>query len=146
MIRRATVVAAGMLLMAIAVGCSKKAASEQVIVQIPSGFAGDFVLEMGVKDAPALDRVGNQYFIEVPKSGKLSTSTLITHPQVSFKNASDGSVWGFSQIVFSTGDGIPVGGKIEFFVGTKKDYDAQEQRKNHSGGLGPAEGLPDARV
>ena len=145
MILRVAFVAAGMFLVAIAVGCSKKAASEQVIIQIPAGFTGDFVLEMGVKDAPALDRVGNQYFIEVPKSGKFITSTLITHPQVSFKNASDGSVWGFSQNVFSTGDGIPVGGKIEFFVGTKKDYDAEEQRKNHSGAFEPAEVGADAK-
>ena len=146
MIRGVAFIAAGIFLLASAVGCSKKTASEQVIIQIPSGFNGDFMLEMGVKDAPALDKVGNQYFIEVPRSGKLTTSTLITRPQVSFKNAGDGSVWGFSQNVFSTGDGIPVGGKIEFFVGTKKDFDAEEQRKNHSGGFEPTELWADAKA
>ena len=46
--------------------------------------------------------------------------------------SSDGAVWGYSHSVFTTGDGIPVGGKIEFFVGTRKEYDAEQGKKNHS--------------
>jgi hypothetical protein len=45
-------------------------------------------------------------------------------------------VWGFSESAFTTGDGISVGGKIEFFVGTRKEYEAEESKKNHSGATG----------
>jgi hypothetical protein len=51
-------------------------------------------------------------------------------------------VWGYSHSVFTTGDGIPVGGKIEFFVGTRKEYDAEQNRKNHSEGVStPADSI-----
>jgi hypothetical protein len=119
----------------IAVGCSKTPAASQVVVEIPSGFSGDFLLEMGVKDAPALEKQGEAFMVSVPKSGKVSTSTLLVNPKVTFKNGSDGGVWGYSHAVFTTGDGIPVGGKIEFFVGSRKDYDAEEQKKHHSGAV-----------
>ena len=58
----------------------------------------------------------------------------------------DGGVWGYSHSVFATGDGIPVGAKIEFFVGTRKDYEAEQGKKNHSGGFSvPLETvMPDA--
>ena len=64
----------------------------------------------------------------------MTTSTLLTHSRPTFKNSSDGGVWGYAHSVFTTGDGIPIGGKIEFFVGTRKEYDAEENKKNHSGG------------
>jgi hypothetical protein len=139
MIRKLGWLVAGALLLLMTAACSKKNAAEPMVVEIPSGFGGDFVLEMGVKDSPALEKQGDQYVVTVPKSGKVSTSTILINPQVAFKNGSDGAVWGYSHRVFSTGDGIPVGGKIEFFVGTKKDYDAEEQRKNHSGRVGSSE-------
>jgi hypothetical protein len=128
-----SIVSAALLM--IAVGCSKTPAASQVVVEIPSGFSGDFLLEMGVKDAPALERQGDAFVVTVPKNGKVSTSTLLLNPRVTFKNGSDGGVWGYSHAVFSTGDGIPVGGKIEFFVGSRKDYDAEEQKKHHSGSM-----------
>jgi hypothetical protein len=118
-----------------AVACSKKAASPEVVVEIPSGFTGNFLLEMGVKDAPPLLKQGDSYFVTVPRSGKVTTSTLLTHSRPIFKNSSDGGVWGYAHSVFTTGDGLPVGGKIEFFVGTRKQYDAEENKKNHSGGV-----------
>ncbi len=51
-----------------------------------------------------------------------------------FKNASQGKRWGYSQRMFTTGDGISVGGKIEFFVGTQKEFEAEQNKKNTSGG------------
>ena len=126
------VVAVGLILL-VAVACRRQAADSQLIVEIPSGFNGNFQLEMGVNDAPPLMKQGDAYVVVVPKSGKVSTSTLLADPKASFQNASDGGVWGYAQSVFTTGDGIPVSGKIEFFVGTKTDYEADEnKKKNHS--------------
>ncbi|HTS35375.1 MAG TPA: hypothetical protein VMH04_06870 [Candidatus Solibacter sp.] len=123
--------AVAILLMAIA-SCSKHG-SEELVVAIPQGFSGNFVLEMGVKTAPALEQRSDQYVVTVSKSGTVSTSTLLKNPKVTFRNSSDGAVWGYTHSTFSTGDGINVGGKIEFFVGTRKEFEAEEQRKNHSG-------------
>lgn len=112
--------------------CTRGGSGEQVVVEIPAGFSGDFVLNMGVKNAAPLARQGDQYVITVDKSGKAITSSLLSSPRVTFKNSSAGSVWGYSHSVFTTGDGIPVGGKIEFFVGTEKEYEAEEGKKTHS--------------
>ena len=57
-----------------------------------AGFSGNFSLEMGVKDAPELARQDDTYIVSVPKSGRALTATLIEHPHVTFKNASDGAV------------------------------------------------------
>lgn len=121
------------LLLVAAAACSKKAPAPKVIVEIPAGFTGDFLLEMGVKETPPLEKRGDAYVVTVAKNGKVSTSTLLTKALPTFQNSSDGAVWGYSHSVFTTGDGIPVGGKIEFFVGTRKDYDAEQGKKNHSG-------------
>ena len=121
--------------------CSRRGSAQQVVIEIPSGFNGNFLLEMGVKNAPELAGDEKGYEVLVPRSGKLTTSTLLSNPQVTFRNRSDGSVWGYSHSVYSTGDGIQVGGKIEFFVGTKQDYDAQQNRRNHSGGFVESENL-----
>lgn len=122
--------------------CSKHSDASQVIVEIPSGFAGNCLLEMGVKDAPPLEKQGDAYVVAVPKSGKIITSTLLTNAQPTFRNASEGAVWGYSHSVSTTGDGIPVGGKIEFFVGTRKEYEAEQGKKNHSGSFSaPAESV-----
>jgi hypothetical protein len=71
----------------------------------------------------------------VPQSGKLETSTFLEKPAVVFKNGSDGRIWGFSQSVTTTGDGISLGGKIEFFVGTRQEFEAEQNKKNKSGGI-----------
>jgi hypothetical protein len=134
--RARLMVVCGVFLVA-AAACSKKGSAPELIVEIPSGFAGNFSLEMGVKDAPALSKQGNSYVVAVPRSGKVITSTLLTKSRPTFKNSSDGAVWGYSHSVFATGDGIPVGGKIEFFVGTRKEYDAEQNKKNHSEGFPP---------
>ena len=123
----------GAVFLSIACACSRKIAPA-LVVEIPAGFTGDFLLEMGVKGAPPLEKQGDSYVVIVPKSGKVITSTLLTNSTPVFKNASDGAVWGYAHSVFTTGDGIATGGKIEFFVGTRKEYDAEQSKKNHSGG------------
>jgi hypothetical protein len=127
------------ILLMITVACSKKSGSDQVIVEIPAGFNGNFVLDMGVRAAAPLAKDGDTYVLVVRRDGKAQTSTMLNNARVTFKNSSDGQVWGFSQRVFTTGDGISIGGKIEFFVGTQKDYDAEQQKKNKSDGLLNAE-------
>ena len=117
------------------IACSKNGPASKVVVEIPSGYTGDFLLEMGVKDAPPLPKQGDAYVVTVPRSGKLITSTLLTKSRPAFQGSSEGGVWGYSHSVFTTGDGIPTGGKIEFFVGTKNDYEAEQGKKNHSGGF-----------
>jgi len=113
--------------------CSKHDPGPKLVVEIPAGFSGNFVLEMGNRAAAPLLRQGDAYVVMVPRNGNVATSTILQKPKVEFRNATDGSIWGYSQSVFTTGDGIAVGGKIEFFVGTRKDYDAEENKKNHSG-------------
>jgi len=123
------------LLLLTTVACSKHKSAPQLVVEIPAGFSGNFVLNMGVRDAAALPQHGDAYVVSVNRAGNLETSTLLESPKVTFRNASGGNVWGFSQSDFSTGDGIPVGGKIEFFVGTQKEFEAEQDKKNHSSGF-----------
>jgi len=118
----------------IAVACSRKNPKSQVVIEIPPGFSGNFVLEMGVRGAAALPTETNAYVLAIPSTGKLQTSTLLDRPDVTFRNRSQGRIWGYSQRVFSTGDGIPIGGQIEFFVGTQKEFEAEQNKKNKSGG------------
>lgn len=130
----------GCVCLAITIACTKHSPDSSVVVEIPPDFTGNFVLEMGSRSASALPKDGDAYVIAVPRSGKLETSTLLQHPNVTFKNSSSGSVWGYSQSTFTTGDGIYVGGKIEFFVGTKQDFEAEQSKKKHSGAIpAPAE-------
>lgn len=132
--RRVLLIAVCALLLA-GVGCSKKNPAAKVVVEIPSGFTGDVLLEMGVRDAPPLAKRGDAYVVTVPRDGKVITSTLLLHSLPTFENSGDGRVWGYSHSLFTSGDGIPVGGKIEFFVGTKKDFEAEQGKRNHSGGF-----------
>jgi len=119
-------------LLTVAVACSKRGSGPPLVVEIPSGFSGNCVLDMGVHEAAPLPKDGDAYVIVVPRDGKVQTSTLLEKPRVTFKNGGDGQIWGFSQRVFTTGDGISIGGKIEFFVGTQKDFEAEQKKKNKS--------------
>jgi hypothetical protein len=123
------------ILLSISIACSRKPVSENVIVEIPAGFSGNFVLDTGVRGSAPLEQQGDAYVVSVPTNGKAQTSTLLHNPHVTFKNSSSGQVWGFSQKVFTTGDGIAIGGRIEFFVGTQKEFDAEQQKKNKSDGI-----------
>jgi hypothetical protein len=110
--------------------CTKAHSAAPVIVKIPSGFSGNFVLEMGVISAPPLEKRGDAYVIAVPKDRKVVTSTILTDSRPAFQNASNGAVWGYSNSVVTAGDGIAVGGKVEFFVGTQKEFEAERTIHN----------------
>lgn len=125
----------------ITVACTKRPGLDQVIVEIPAGFSGNFVLDMGVPAAAPLQKQGSAYVLEVSPNGKAQTSTLLKNAQLVFKHSNNGQVWGLSQRLFTTGDGISVGGKIEFFVGTQKEFEAEQQKKNKSGGVFRGEAL-----
>ena len=122
------------VLLAAPLACSKRGRGTQLQVEIPAEFTGNFVLVMGVHDAPPLQKDGRAYIVAVPRSGKVETSTIIEKPQVTFKNSGGRQVWGYSERMFTTGDGISTGGNIEFFVGSKKDFEAEQNKKNKSGG------------
>jgi hypothetical protein len=81
--------------------CSKNRTAPQVIVEVPSGFAGNFLLEMGVRDALPLEKRGKAYVLPGPRNGKVITSTLLTNSRPSFQNSSEGAVWGYSHSVFA---------------------------------------------
>jgi hypothetical protein len=81
--------------------CSKNRAAPQVIVEIPSGFTGNFLLEMGVRDALPLEKRGKADVLPGPRNGKVITSTLLTNSRPSFQNSSEGAVWGYSHSVFA---------------------------------------------
>ncbi|HXJ89686.1 MAG TPA: hypothetical protein VMS18_22920 [Candidatus Binatia bacterium] len=128
-----------MISILVAMACSKRDAKPHMVIEIPAGFSGNFVLEMGVRGASPLPQDAQTYVLTIPNSGKLQTSTLLDEPDVAFKNGAQGGVWGYSQRVFTTGDGIAVGGKIEFFVGTQKEFEAEQSKKNKSGGFSQLE-------
>jgi|SRR5271166_4425845 len=123
------------VLLTAAIACSKRASGPTLLVEIPDGFSGNCVLDMGVREAPPLQKDGEAYLVAVPRNGKIETSTLLDKPNVKFKNGTSGQIWGYSQRVFTTGDGISIGGKIEFFVGTQKEFEAEQQKKNKSDGF-----------
>lgn len=136
MMRGAVAALAGITFL-LAIACSTQTSDPRLIVEIPSGFTGDFVLEMGARNAAPLQKQGDSYVVTVDRSGKVATSTLLKKAKVTFRNASSGGVWGYSESMFTTGDGIAVGGKIEFFLGTRKDYEAEQGKRNHSGKVPP---------
>jgi hypothetical protein len=124
------------ILLTLAMACSRRSSLQpQLRVEIPAGFTGNFVLDMGIRGASPLPKDGDVYVVTVSRTGKVETSTLLDKPNVTFKNATNGQIWGYSHRLFTTGDGISTGAKIEFFVGTQKDFDAEQNKKNKSGGF-----------
>jgi hypothetical protein len=83
---------------------------------------------MGVKETAPLVMEGDAYGVTVPRNRKMTTS-LFTNSQPTLGNSCEGLGWGYSQFVSTPGAGIPVGGKIEFFVGTRKQSEAERARK-----------------
>src|SRR5580704_9153330 len=67
---------------------SKKSSAPELVVEIPSGYSGNFSLQMGVKDAPPLAKQGDSYLLTVSKTGTVATSTLLPASQPVFKNSS----------------------------------------------------------
>jgi hypothetical protein len=106
--------------------CLKHGSASQLIVEIPFGLNGNFLLERGVKETARLVMQGDADVVTVPRNGKMTTS------QLTFRNSSEGAVGSYSQFV----------SKIEFFGGTRKEFEAEQARKKHSGGiLIPAESI-----
>jgi hypothetical protein len=123
-------VAIAALIMA-TLGCSRQP-QEQILISLPPDFRGQVHIEMGVPGAPALTRQGRNYEIQVPPDGKVVTSTVITAGTPQFRNAQIGHVWGYTPKLSKTGDDFPVGGTIEFFVGTREQYESAEAKKHKS--------------
>jgi hypothetical protein len=111
--------------------CSRNSLPELVIT-FPQGFTGDVYIELGISDAPPLNRVGNRYIVPIPPDGKLRTSTTLAELRPQFPNNDPDHIWGYESLVQRTGDGIVIGGKIEFFVGTKDQYESQNAKRHKS--------------
>ena len=87
---------------------------------------------MGVAGALSLPREGAAYVVHVPSDGRVSTSTSLSELQPTFKNVEGSHIWGYTSLILRSGDGIPVGGSIEFFVGTQEQYQIEMARKHKS--------------
>jgi hypothetical protein len=117
----------------ILISCScQKAKSDEVLIEVPNGFTGEVRIDMGVRGAPVLKQEGRSYVVSLPSDGHIETSTILVGVRPRFRDAVSGRVWGYAPSVWKTGDGIPVGGNIEFFVGTHEQYEAQEAKKHKS--------------
>src|SRR5271154_6836055 len=123
----------------LSIGCSKKDQTE-IVINLPANFSGEVHIEMGVPGAPALKRIGKNYEITIPPDGKAATSTIIAGAAPRFGKVSSNRVWGYSPSLSKTGDGVPVGATIEFFVGTKEQYQSSEAKK-HKSSLYPIKSL-----
>jgi len=121
------------LLLLAVVTCTRHVSGPTLVIEIPADFSGNFVLNMGVHQAPPLQKNEDAYVVTVPHNGRIETSTLLEHPKVVFKNGTINGIWGYSESVFATGDGISTGGKVQFFVGTEKDFEAEQNKRNKSG-------------
>jgi hypothetical protein len=121
------------VLLLFAVACTRHTSGPTLVIEIPAGFNGNFVLNMGVHQAPSLQKNGEGYVVTVPRNGRIETSTMLEHPKVVFRNGTSHGIWGYSESTFATGDGISTGGKVQFFVGTQKDFEAEQNKRNKSG-------------
>ena len=141
MSRPRRVLALSLALVILAVGCEKRRITE-IVIKLPDGFSGQVQIQMGVVGAPKLTTSGQAYVVSLPSDGHLQTSTIIEdNLPVRFENSRSGSVWGYATSTSKTGDGIPVGGSIDFFAGTKEQYETQEAHKHKSEFQRPGSGF-----
>jgi hypothetical protein len=124
------------LILLIALGClvsacSKKLPDDAVSFAVPPGFSGQVQVQLGVLGSPPLQREQGTYVLHIPADGKIATSTVLSGSP-KFTVAGTGEIWGYTTSIYRTGDGLPVGGSLEFFVGTKEQFDAYEARKPKS--------------
>jgi hypothetical protein len=111
--------------------CPAKTHNDEVVLAIPEGFRGQVQVQLGVGGAAPLNRAGGAFVLTIPPDGKISTSTVLTGvPRVRTSDTSQ--VWGYTISIYKTGDGLAVGGNLEFFIGTKEQYDAYEAKKPKS--------------
>jgi hypothetical protein len=122
------------------VSCGKSGPSGHLVIEVPAGYSGTVTVQLGVVGARPLRKEGDIYVIAVPADGRVATSTTLSEGVPTFKNVSGDRVWGYATVVLRTGDGIPVGGSIEFFVGTKDQYQVEVARK-HKSSIDPLDGV-----
>jgi hypothetical protein len=130
MVRIGAVVLVGWICL-MSVGC--KNPSTQIVVQVPADFSGQVHIEMGVPGAPGLPREGRNYRVSIPPDGKVATSTIVGDAAAIFENVPTRNVWGYSRMMIRTQDRLPVGGNIDFFIGTKEQFESAEAKKHKSG-------------
>jgi len=112
--------------------CSRSSPHDELVIQVPAGYSGSVQIQLGVAGAPPLPKSGERYIVAVPPDGRVSTSTSISDAKPEFNNVSGERVWGYSSLILRTGDGFPVGGSIDFFVGTKEQYQMEVAHKHKS--------------
>ena len=111
--------------------CSRKAHAA-LLIEVPSGYSGPVNVQLGVAGAPPLQKEHGEYVIPVPVNGHITTSTTISDATPEFKNVGQDRVWGYESSILKAGDGIPVGGSIDFFVGTKEQYQIDLTKRHKS--------------
>ena len=121
-----------LVLLALLLSCWKAPAHDQIVIEVPSGYSGPVEVQLGVVGAPRLSKRGPAYVVAVPPDGRVSTSTSLSEVQPVFKDLPGNRVWGYNALILRSGDGIPVGGSIEFFVGTNEQYQIEVSRKHKS--------------
>jgi hypothetical protein len=115
------------------VGCARRTKIVELVIELPEGFSGEVSIRTGVPHASQLKTEGQAYVVSVPSDGHVETSTIPEEGiSTRFRNLATGRIWGYDSSLQKTGDGIPVGGSIEFFVGTKEQYEIQEAHKHKS--------------
>ena len=67
MTRTSAAIFASVIVLA-AVACSKHDPALQLVVEIPAGFSGNYVLEMGVRGSTPLPQRGDSYIVTVPRN------------------------------------------------------------------------------
>ena len=113
--------------------CTRRTKIVELVIELPEGFSGEVSIRTGVPHAPPLSTAGQAYVISVPSDGHIETSTIPEEGIATrFRNSATGGIWGYDSSLQKTGDGIPVSGNIEFFVGTKEQYEIQEVHKHKS--------------
>jgi hypothetical protein len=113
--------------------CNQRRKVVELVIELPAGFGGEVSIRTGVPHAAPLKTDGQAYVVSVPSDGHIETSTIPEEGiPTRFRNAGTGRIWGYDASLQKTGDGIPVSGSIEFFVGTKEQYEIQEAHKRKS--------------
>jgi hypothetical protein len=122
-----------LFLIVLLVGCTGRTKIVELVIELPEGFSGEVSIRTGVPHAPRLKAEGQAYVVAVPSDGHIETSTIPEEGiSTRFRNSGTGRIWGYDASLQKTGDGIPVSGSIEFFVGTKEQYEMQEAHKHKS--------------
>lgn len=121
-----------LMVLGLLLSCWRAPVHDQLVIDVSSGYSGPVEVRLGISGAPALPKRDGAYLVTVPADGRVSTSTSISEVQPVFKDLPGDRVWGYNCLILRSGDGIPVGGSIEFFVGTNEQYQIEVSRKHKS--------------